>query len=283
MRLLLLSFVVWCTWASAAAPATRPAADIGCDQLLAKWTPAFTNEHFTSCTAEPFVIAGDLPRRELLMWSQQTIRPAVAALQRAYFKKKPDRPVLILLFASDQSYRRYAKLWFNDTDVSHFGYFRAGAGVMLMNISTGGGTLVHELVHALLRPDFPECPDWVNEGMGSLYEQCTLTPLAGLVNWRLPALQEAIAKDELRSLTDLIQDPDFYADGHVGMNYAQARYLMLYLQEKGQLQRFYAELRDTDDRSGLKTLLHIIAPGKLADFERQWREWVSKLRYADQG
>ena len=41
-----------------------------------------------------------------------------------------------------------------------------------MNISTGGGTLVHEIVHPFIQSNFPNCPSWFNEGLGSLYEQC---------------------------------------------------------------------------------------------------------------
>ena len=40
-----------------------------------------------------------------------------------------------------------------------------------MNISTGGGTLVHEIVHPFVAANFPNCPAWFNEGLGSLYEQ----------------------------------------------------------------------------------------------------------------
>ena len=42
----------------------------------------------------------------------------------------------------------------------------------MMNIGTGGGTLVHEIVHPFVAANFPHCPPWFNEGLGSLYEQC---------------------------------------------------------------------------------------------------------------
>ena len=40
-----------------------------------------------------------------------------------------------------------------------------------MNIATGGGTLVHEIVHPFMAANFEQCPSWFNEGLGSLYEQ----------------------------------------------------------------------------------------------------------------
>ena len=57
----------------------------------------------------------------------------------------------------------------------------------------------------------------------------------GMPNWRLPALQQAIRADRLRSLAALIADKDFRAADRVGINYAQARCLLFYLQERGQM------------------------------------------------
>src|SRR5258708_27075413 len=114
---------------------------------------------------------------------------------------------------------------------------------MFMKVGTGTGTVVHELTHALIAPDFPDVPSWFNEGLASLYEQCSLgrDTITGHENWRLPALQKAIKAETLRPLAELIEDPQFYRDDLVGLNYAEARYLMFYLQEKGQLVRYYKE------------------------------------------
>lgn len=264
----------------AAAGSTRPTMDDQCRDLLAKWEPRLKEDGLSTAISPPFVLAGDMSVRDVQLWRDQTVRPAAEAFAATYFKTLPDQPILILLFADETSYRGHAKRWFGDADVSYYGYFRHDR-VMLMNIATGGGTLVHEMVHALLRPDFPTCPDWLNEGMGSLYEQCSLQPLKGLPNWRLPALQDAIRKKELRSLQEMIGDEDFYAKSAVGLNYAQARYLMLYLQDQGHLGAFYTRLRDNHatDRTGLKTLQAIIAPQKLVEFESAWRAWVLRLHF----
>jgi len=206
---------------------------------------------------------------------------AAAALRRTYFKAEPSEPILILLFESADPYQRLAKKWFNDDEVPHFGFFRHD-NIMLMNVGTGTGTLVHELTHAMLKPDFPRVPSWFNEGLASLYEQCSLGEgIRGHVNWRLPALQKAIRDGKLRSLKELIEDGDFYGERLVGLNYAQARYLMMYLQEKGLLTKYYAQFRDgaKDDPSGLATLRRVTAPQSLDDFEKAWRAWVLALRF----
>jgi hypothetical protein len=156
---------------------------------------------------------------------------------------------------------------------------------MLMNVGTGTGTLVHELTHALIAPDFPGVPDWFNEGLASLYEQCSLSgdTIRGHENWRLPALQKAIRSGTLRPLEQLITDDDFRNDARVGINYAEARYLMFYLQERGLLRRYYTNFRAhaKDDPTGLETLKRLIAPQSLDEFERDWRKWVMTLRFGD--
>jgi hypothetical protein len=201
-----------------------------------------------------------------------------------YFNRPLEEPVLILLFETEGPYKRLAKKWFDESDVPHFGFYRRRENVMLMNISTGGGTLVHEMVHALLAPDFPTCPDWLNEGLASLYEQSSFgaggESIRGHENWRLPALQKAIKEKALRPLTELIADPHFYADENVGINYAQARYVMMYLQEKGLLKRFYAAARDgaKDNPTCLTALRGAIAPQELDAFEAAWRRWVLTLK-----
>ncbi len=250
--------------------------------LLASWQERFDAEGLSAVSAGPWVIAGDGGRRRLEGYRDGTILAAQKALTASFFKTEPSEAVLILLFETEEPYRRLAEAWLGDKEVSPFGYFRRADRVMLMNVGTGTGTLVHELVHALLAPDFPAAPDWFNEGLGSLYEQCSINgeEIRGLVNWRLPALQEAIQGDTLRPLRALIEDEAFY-EGMVGLNYAQARYLLMYLQEKGLLKPYYARLRDSaaEDKTGLKTLEALIAPRKLEEFEKEWRAWVLTLLF----
>jgi hypothetical protein len=264
----------------APAPASRPSVADKCDKLLAEWKDRFDEEKFTAIIAPPFVIAGDGGLAKLRRYRDATILASTRALQATYFEKQPDEPILILLFETEAPYKRLAKKWFNDDDVPHFGFFRHD-NIMLMNVGTGTGTLVHELVHALMKPDFPDVPSWFNEGMASLYEQCSLggDSITGLKNWRLPALQKAIKDDRLRPLRELIEDPKFYRQDLVGLNYAQARYLMMYLQETGRLRKYYVSFREghVGDPMGLKTLEKIVAPQGLEDFEKAWRAWVIAL------
>jgi hypothetical protein len=267
-------------------PSTNPAG-LSIEQktraLLETWSARLKEEKFNSLVAPPFVIAGDGSPQQLAHYRDATVLAAARALWAQFFKVHPDEPILILLFETEEPYKRLAKAWFNDDDVPHYGLYRHHDRVMLMNVGTGTGTLVHELTHALIAPDFPKVPDWFNEGLASLYEQCSIgnQSIKGLPNWRLPALQKAIRADTLRPLSELTAETDFYNDDRVGLNYAQARYLMLWLQEKGLLQRYYTQFRDHagDDPTGLKSLKAVIGPQSIEAFEKDWRKWVLTLQF----
>lgn len=258
-----------------------------CSALLAEWKERFDAEHLSYTTAAPFVLAGDGGAAQLARYRDQTVLAAARALRATFFDRgEPNEPILIFLFESAGPYERLAKQWFNATDIPHYGFFRRRDRVMLMNVGTGTGTLVHELVHALMAFDFADVPDWFNEGLASLYEQCSLgadgRSITGHENWRLLALQRAIRANTLRPLRELIEDEHFYDESRVGLNYAQARYLMFYLQQKGLLRTYYRRFRDNvkDDLTGLKTLQELVAPKDFDSFEKDWRKWVLLLRFS---
>ncbi len=125
-----------------------------------------------------------------------------------------------------------------------YGFFMPSHQALFMNISTGGGTLVHELVHPFVGASFPAVPAWFNEGLASLYEAVREEhgQMWGLPNWRLAGLQRAIRAGKLPSFATMTADSrdHFYTSG---TSYAQARYLCLYLQEKGLLHRYYDQFR----------------------------------------
>src|SRR3954454_22701593 len=103
--------------------------------------------------------------------------------------------------------------------------------------------------------------------------------IIGFKKWGLPALKQAIRQNQLRSFEEIVADPNFYGKDHLGLNAAQARYLLMYLQEKHLLQKYYRDFRAAakDDPTGIKTLKALIAPKTLEDFERDWRAWVLSL------
>jgi len=188
------------------------------------------------------------------------------------------------LFKDKSSYQKHASTIFGDTPGTPFGYYSPTHRALVMNISTGGGTLVHEIVHPFIASNFPECPAWFNEGLASLYEQCDQREgrIYGDTNWRLPGLQRAIRKQAVASFHDLCSTTtrEFYHDER-GTNYGQARYLCYYLQQQNRLRDFYHAFRKRvrQDPTGLATLSDVLEEDDLDAFKKRWEAYVLKLRY----
>lgn len=253
------------------------------NSIIEKYKSSLDNNFFyKGCSY--FVVISNLDSIETERIINKTILSAVDCFYNDYFERRPDELTTIFLFKNDETYRYWAKKLFDDyEDLSRFGYYKPGLKVMLMNISTGTGTLVHELTHALVRYDFPDIPSWFNEGLGSLYEHCSLSDrtILGYVNWRLPALQDAINDTSYTSLSDLINtnDDEFYGNNS-GINYAQARYFCMFMQEKNYLRKFYKAFRDNfeKDKTG-KAQIEKIFGQSLNEIDKEFVKWVMTLNY----
>ena len=230
-----------------------------------------------------FVVAGNLAPARFRRILRGTVGRCSQALWASYCQKKPDYPITIYLFKDDATYREYARKLFGDKEVSHFGYYRPWDQTLVMNIGTGTGTLVHEMTHALVKPDFPDIPTWFDEGLASLHEQCQVAPtkITGLTNWRLAGLQKAIREGRLVPLATLVAmtTAQFRGPGE-GLHYAEARYLAMYLQKQGKLRDFYRKFRDNfkKDRTGAHTL-EAVTGKPAAALQAEWVAWVETLRY----
>ena len=241
------------------------------------------SEDFHIILQRPFVVIGDESPATVRQRSTQTVQWAVNRIKRDYFSKDPDEIIDIWLFKDEESYEENAKELFGSKPDTPFGYYSPRHKSLVMNISTGGGTLVHEIVHPFMRANFSECPSWFNEGLASLYEQCRdyNGHIWGNTNWRLTGLQEAIIDDTVPSFEELCATTthEFY-DEDPGTNYSQARYLCYYLQQHGLLIKYYHEFRRNaeDDPTGYKTLVKILGDPDMDEFKRKWQEYVTRLR-----
>lgn len=241
-------------------------------------------EGFTVVVERPFVVIGDEKPEVVRQRAASTVRWATAALKTQFFKKDPADILNIYLFQDAASYRKHAKDFFNDEPSTPFGYYSHSDKALVMNISTGGGTLVHEIVHPFMAANFPKCPPWLNEGMGSLYEQSAERngKIVGLTNWRLAGLQKTIKTGKLPAFKDLCdKDVNGFYGGDTGTHYAQARYLCYYLQEKGLLEKYYrAFVADQkNDPTGYATLQKILDEKDMEEFQKRWEKWVLTLKF----
>jgi len=238
---------------------------------------------FTIVVEKPFVVIGDQTPAEVERWASGTIRWAVSQIKEQYFEKDPDHIIDIWLFKNKASYEANAKARFGSVPATPYGYYSPTDKALVMNISTGGGTLVHEIVHPFMAANFEACPSWFNEGLASLYEESSERDgkIVGLTNWRLRGLQLAIKDDLLGSFEKMMStgDREFYEGD--SSNYAQARYLCYWLQEKKLLHKYFHQFMTVakEDPEGIKTLKSVLETNDLDAFQKEWEREVLKLRF----
>src|SRR4029077_20064133 len=122
-----------------------------------------------------------------------------------FFSQRPNKIIDIYLFHDADSYDSGVKLLTGEAPSPQDGFYEKQHEAMFMNIATGGGTLVHEIVHPFVEADLPNAPAWLNEGLGSLFEQSGEREghIVGFPNWRLPGLKKAIEKGTVPSISEL--------------------------------------------------------------------------------
>lgn len=247
------------------------------------------SDDFTIIEARPFVVIGDEKAKDVRRRTDQNVRWAIKMLKQSYFAKDPPIIIDVWLFKDRESYETNAKQLFGHKPDTPYGYYSAEHRALVMNISTGGGTLIHEIVHPYMAANFPTCPSWFNEGLASLYEQCGEEngEIRGYTNWRLAGLQAAIAKKKVPSFKTLCSTTtdEFYTKDK-GTNYSQARYLCYYLQEEGILKTYYKKFRANanKDPTGYKTLQEVLGrkgDDEMQAFQKEWEKWVLKLKFGD--
>ena len=277
---LLILLFLWTSHASAA-----PFTDAQYTAHIERLKKKLPNKGFSIVLEKPFVVVGDLPARDLQRrWAAGTVRWAVTKLKASYFAKDPVHILDVWLFKDKASYEKHAKALWGSKPTTPYGYYSSFNRALVMNIATGGGTLVHEIVHPFVEANFPNCPAWFNEGLGSLYEQSSERrgQIIGLTNWRLAGLQKVIRAGKLPSFRDLTRQSDrvFYTSAR-GSNYAQARYLLYYLQERGLLQKYYRAFHANRkaDPTGYGMLVATLGKPDMAKFQKTWEAWVLKLKF----
>ncbi len=214
------------------------------------------------------------------------IKSALAAYFNQRFDRRPEQAISVYLFAGAKSYEAYCQEHFEQPCISSYGFYLPSLRRIVMNAGPGLGTLTHELVHPIMETDFPRAPTWLDEGIASLFE-APVMPRAGEIhgrkNWRYPRLVGALASagekervsiEHLFSLTD-----EQFRGQEEGLNYALARYVCQWLDERGKLWPFYRAFRDgyTSDASGRQAFVSVTGESPEAATPT-FRRWLKALR-----
>jgi hypothetical protein len=212
-------------------------------------------------------------------------KKAIQAYFNKRFRQKPKRAVAVILFDKAAPYEAYCKSHWNEDCISPFGFYSHEVRTVVMNAGPGIGTLTHELVHPIVESDFPTAPDWINEGLASLYEGFSLPKdgeIRGHKNWRHPRLLKALKSEAERPYASLrslfgMTDKEFRGKRE-DLNYATARYFCLWLEGQGKLWPFYQAWRDSvaTDPTGEKAFRTVMGKSP-AELDDTWAAWAKSL------
>ncbi len=212
-------------------------------------------------------------------------RLALQAYFNHRFTYRPRAAVTVLLFDSAGPYDAFCQAHFSAPCWTPFGFYDPELRTVVLNAAPGIGTLTHELVHPIVESDFPGAPDWINEGIASLFEHFSF-PKAGEIrgkkNFRLPALREALASETDRVHADLpalfaMGDKEFRGEREA-LNYATARYFCQWMDGQDKLWPFYQAWRDgrATDPTGEKAFEKVMGVTP-AQANAGWVGWVRGL------
>lgn len=168
------------------------------------------------------------------------------------------------------------------------GFFNAGSNVLLCGDIpawklTRTSVVMHEFTHALHHADMAarrqSHPIWLVEGLATLFETAQLEAgqIVPLHSQRLGVIQSAIRAKRHIPWANLMamNHPQFMQQAIIA--YAQARYMLFYMLEKGLLKKFYDEYTEkesyADDKSALRTV-EVVFGKPIGEVERDWRQWV---------
>lgn len=265
-------------------------------QLSNTFTPADYAQHIlaikkdapladlTYIVESPFVVVGNERPQTVRVRAEKTVRWATEQFKKDYFIKDPNEIITIWLLKDKQTYATACKAITGHGPPTPYGFFSWTNRAMVMNIATGGGTLVHEMFHSFVPANSPYLPTWINEGMASLYEQSGEQDgkIVGYTNWRLAGLQYEIGKNNLPSFKELTgtTTEEFYGR-HSGRNYAHARYLFYYLQQEGKLREFWKKFHTNrkSDPTGYRTLVAVLGEKDMDTFKKDWEKYCMTLKF----
>lgn len=222
----------------------------------------------------------------------------VTFLQSAYGMAPPDRYITIYLLPDIASVQRAAKdVHGLDVSPSTLGYtYQDDLSTVAMIRGAQGGTLLHEVFHLVVRANFGDVPQWLDEGVASLYEVSNRNgaTFRGLPNWRgevlrafrheSPRLDQLVSSpwfsfDRADAAGDARWDQEYSAEA-VAAHLATARYFVLYLQDQGLLGKVYTAFQgrdpgaDKDPGVASIRLVEAATGRSIATLQRDYDAWL---------
>ncbi len=219
---------------------------------------------FTTHVGDEFAIASNVHTPDQLRRIATQLDRFAEFLEAIYELPAPQHYVTIYLFKDTAQLRVWAdKLHGLDASPMTLGYsLQNDLSVLAMVPSTQVGTILHEVFHLLLPGAYGDAPQWLDEGIASLYETATFEngKYYGEPNWRsrvFADFEHAFGREKLK---DIIMSPWFSDEPRLAASHnerqmdpdeqayllAYSRMFVLYLQEQGVLTQVVKAFRDRE-------------------------------------
>ncbi len=187
-----------------------------------------------------------------------------------YFASAPSRWLVVVISSNPEILVEATRRMYPEVQIPvhapFLGYYNpADSLIMATGGAAGYGTLLHEMIHALMAADFPDAPPWLNEGLASLYERSywSSSRLSALPNWRMDRMRE----EQVPSLQSLAQE----ASG-VGLHspeIAEFRLFLLFLDQQQKVDDLYRMAKKKGPSFSLEQGI-----GELGLTESDWRGFL---------
>jgi hypothetical protein len=224
------------------------------------------NRYTSKINSNGITLCSDLPAGQAAMYQASCI------IFRAYFNEHvlpvTARRIKVYLMKDPRDFIQFCRKI--NYYGSPYGYFSKELNLMVINYSSGAGTLYHEFTHALLSESGIDPPEWLDEGLALLYEKVigyyenensSQLTFGYLSPWRFERTKELLSRGLLR--LDRLS-----ADQTVGWA------LALYVHRQGKMKQFLASYGKQRD---LNAALREVFGEDADEFEIKWKHWLTEL------
>jgi hypothetical protein len=237
-------------------------------------------EGFSVIKYKYFVVFSDLDEKLTYQLITSDINYTIEAMKDNYVQTLPDNITPLILFKDYDRYRNYVLANYDipEHDLSPYGFYKISKNVIVIRYVSWKGSIMHEVTHRFLRSDFPDVPSWFDEGFAALHEKSAYKKgeLKGEFSWRIIAIRRALDGNKYTGLRKLMEtnDDELYG-ARSTFYYAQARYLLMYVQEKGKLKDYYKSFKNTYEKDGTGiTQMEKILKKPLKEIDEEFLEYL---------
>ncbi len=249
-------------------PEVKP--DSSPDSIIHVLNQSLGNLGFEVTPKSPFLIVGLNDSIAPEVHYERGVKDFYNYFMKEYFQTPPRKLLVILISPHpdvlvEATNRLYPEVGL-PVYAPFLGYYNPSDNLIM---ATGGrsgyGTVLHEMIHALIEADFPEAQDWLKEGLASLYERTSWKGgrLEALPNWRMDGMQE----ETVSSLQKLTREASEL--GLHSTEIREIRLLLLFLDQRQEVDDLYRMAKQQGAAFDLQK-----AVIELGLDEHGWREFV---------